>query len=95
MSEHWLKALLGRGGQTHIYKKGVTVRFGFDGLRTSQLQQYVKNKATGTPLRVYYIYSSKPVWYFLCHNMRRIYIVTSAWGFQRCSFRHTGQCEGL
>ena len=94
MSEHWLKALLGRGGQTHIYKKGVTVRFGFDGLRTSQLQQYVKNKATGTPrMGVLYIYLN--VYGILCHDIRRIYIFTSAWGFQRCSFRHTGQCEGL
>ena len=39
-----------------IYIKGVSVRFGFDGLRTSQLQQYVKNKATETPQGVYYIY---------------------------------------
>ena len=24
-----------------------------------------------------------------------VYILTLAWGFQRCSFRHTGQCESL
>ena len=24
-----------------------------------------------------------------------VYIVTSAWGFRRCSFRQEGQCEGL
>ena len=27
--------------------------------------------------------------------MQCIYIFTSAWGFQRCSFRQSGQCEGL
>ena len=38
--------------------KGVTVRFGFDGRRTSQTHRQVKNKATGTPHGVYYIQSS-------------------------------------
>ena len=25
----------------------------------------------------------------------RVYYMASAWGFQRCSFRQSGQCEGL
>ena len=25
----------------------------------------------------------------------RVYYIASAWGFQRCSFRQSGQCEGL
>ena len=28
-------------------------------------------------------------------SLESSYIYASAWGFQRCSFRHTGQCEGL
>ena len=43
-------------GKHNIYiHKGVTVRFGFDGRRTSQTHRQVKNKATGTPHGVYYI----------------------------------------
>ena len=53
------KPLTGRAWGRYIYIKGVTVRFGFDGLRTSQLQQYVKNKATGTPYGMYIIYSCR------------------------------------
>ena len=46
-------------GKHNIYiHKGVTVRFGFDGRRTSQTHRQVKNKATGTPYRVYYIQPS-------------------------------------
>ena len=35
-------------GDIYIHK-GVSVRFGFDGRRTSQTHRQVKNKATGTP----------------------------------------------
>ena len=43
-------------GKHNIYiHKGVTVRFGFDGRRTSQTHRQVKNKATGTSHGVYYI----------------------------------------
>ena len=34
-------------GWTHKYRKGVTVRFGFDVLRISQVLKSVENKATG------------------------------------------------
>ena len=42
------------------------------------------------------IYS--PLWLrtYLCSLVGRVnYILTSAWGFRHCSFRQTGQCEGL
>ena len=83
-----------RVGKTYIHK-GVTVRFGFDVQRTSQLHQYVKNKATGTPHGDVVIYS--PLWLWTCLRLepREFIYYASAWGFQRCSFRHTGQCEGL
>ena len=32
---------------------------------------------------------------FLQLAERVYYILTSAWGFQRCSFRQIGQCESL
>ena len=35
-------------GDIYIHK-GVSVRFGFDGRRTSQTHRQVKNKAAGTP----------------------------------------------
>lgn len=40
--------LLARLGGQHVYIKGVTERFGFDAIRTSQLLRIVKSKATGT-----------------------------------------------
>ena len=52
------KALLGGGGANGHISKGVTVRCGFDILRTSQLHLFVKNKATGTPHGVYYMQPS-------------------------------------
>ena len=39
-----------------------------------------------------------PVGFILSKAGRHVgymYILTSAWGFQRCSFRQTGQCESL
>ena len=41
-------------GWAHKYRKGVTVRFGFDVLRISQVLKSVENKATGNaPSGVY------------------------------------------
>ena len=55
----------------------------------------VKNKAMGTPYGVYYIQPSLAS-NILCSLVGRVnYIFTSAWGFQHCSFRQTGQCESL
>ena len=87
------KPLTGRAWGRYIYIKGVTVRFGFDAIRTSQTLRIVKDKATGTPYGMYIIYP--------CRCMAETpwlagdCIFTSAWGFQRCSFRQSGQCEGL
>ena len=73
-----------------LYIKGVTVRFGFDVLELRKLKQIVKNKATGTSYGV-----------FICHLLTWFnglsggIIYSSAWGFRRCSFRQSGQCEGL
>ena len=79
------------GIDTYIHK-GVPLRFGFDSIRTSQLQIPVKNKATGTPLRCIV----RPHWLLVsrmpCADVGSTY---TAWGFQRCSFRQEGQCEGL
>ena len=77
--------------------KGVTVRFGFDGRRTSQTHRQVKNKATGTSHGVYYILYALIDLLCVFHSEARggYYIFTSTWGFQRCSFRLVGQCEGL
>ena len=75
--------------------KGVFVRFGFDAIRISQIQRQVKTKQQRTPHEVYYIQPS------LASNdlpfvvMSAFYILTLAWGFQRCSFRLVGQCESL
>ena len=41
-------------GWAHKYGKGVTVRFGFDVLRISQVLKSVENKATGNALRGVY-----------------------------------------
>jgi len=53
----------------------------------------VKNKATGTPHGMY-IYN--PYWLLSVEQKSIGYIIySSAWGFRRCSFRLTGQCESL
>ena len=49
---------MGRGWADIHMIKGVFVRFGFDAIRISQIQRQVKNKATGTPLDVFYIQPS-------------------------------------
>ena len=79
-------------GWAHKYRKGVTVRFGFDVIRISQIQLLVKNKATGNaPSGVYK--HRHALWTMVCKELEAIY--TSVWGFQRCSFRQAGQCESL
>ena len=78
---------------TYIYIKGVTERFGFDAIRISQIHRLVKNKATGTPQGCFICKLS--VCLVRKAHRRADYIQTSAWGFRRCSFRLTGQCESL
>ena len=91
------KALLGGGGANGHISKGVTVRFGFDILRTSQLHRQVKNKATGTPHGVYYMQPS-------FDSDLVIRQVLTLWLIIYCIsvglsallvFRLVGQCEGL
>lgn len=65
--------------KTNLLTKAFSERFGFDSLELRKLKRSVKGKAAGTP-HVMIIHF-------------RIYHL--AWGFQRCSFRLTGQCEGL
>ena len=48
---------------THIHNRSVTVRFGFDILRISQIHLFVKNKATGTPHGTYYILPILHCWH--------------------------------
>lgn len=54
-----LKILIELRRGKRIYKKALTVRFGFDVQRTSQLHQYVKNKATGTLYGMFYLGEKK------------------------------------
>lgn len=67
-----------KGGNRHIYIKGVTVRFGFDDRRTSQIQQYVKNKATGTSYGMYYIHLSITICLHT-DSVMVLYIYISVW----------------
>ena len=76
----------------HIYIKGVTVRFGFDCVRTSQLQTVCQKQSNGNASWDVYIQPSLVVCVY-DHQGKIIY--SSAWGFRRCSFRQTWQCEGL
>ena len=77
----------------YMYIKGVTERFGFDALESRKFKQLVKNKATGTSHGMF-IYV--PNWSLQIEDHSWGYcIYSSAWGFRRCSFRQSGQCEGL
>lgn len=91
------KALLGGGGANGHISKGVTVRFGFDGRRTSQPHRQVKNKATGTPHGVYYMQPSFDSDLFIRQVLTLWLIIylhrRGAFGVAR--FRLVGQCEGL
>ena len=53
---YW-KLQLGEGGMDNIYIKGVTVRFGFDAIRTSQLPNVCQEQSNGNAPRVYCIYA--------------------------------------
>ena len=88
------------GGAVHTKRR--LLRFGFDGLRTSQLQKTVSQKQSNVnaPGMCLYIFllASCSHWCILTsvESMGRQYGVytSSAWGL-RCSFRLTRQCEGL
>ena len=84
-----------RGGQDTYINKKAYLALWFWRVRTSQLQLLVKNKATETPHGVYYIHSSHSPLHLFAKELMIGTIYTHTWGFQRCSFRLTGQCEGL
>ena len=66
-------------------------------MRTSQTLRIVKNKATGTSHGCIISFPSVSLLDNIVSRDKwlRIYIYTHTWGFQRCSFRQSGQCEGL
>lgn len=76
---------MGRWWVGRINIKGVTVRFGFDVLRISQVLKSVENKATGNALRDVYMHRMCCV--LLWRRRHRCLIYASVWGFQRCSFQ--------
>ena len=94
MSLPSLKAPKGWKRAGHMCIKGVTERFGFDIVESRKFKQLVKNKATGTSHGMF-IYSPHWIFAFLVIVLWVCFIYSSAWGFQRCSFRLTGQCESL
>ena len=75
-----------------IYIKGVTVRFGFDVSESRKFDCLSKTKQRERLMVVYYIHSILAL-VFSGVNIDVIYTFT--WGFHRCSFRQTGQCESL
>ena len=69
----------------HIYIKGVTVRFGFDAIRTSQLQTDCQKQSNGNASwGVLYTAIIGFGRFFRPLSRRMIYIFTLAWGFRRC-----------
>lgn len=82
----------GSGG-IHIHKKALLDALVLTIQESRKFKQLVKNKATGTPQGCF-ICTARSVPYCIIRE-RVDYIQTSAWGFRRCSFRQTGQCESL
>ena len=78
---------MGRGWADIHMVKGVFVRFGFDAIRISQIQRQVKNKATKNASWGV-LYTALIGFGRLCSLVGRVnYILTSAWGFQRCTLK--------
>ena len=89
------KVIIGRGKvEIYIIRRNCTLWFWL--VRTSQTLWIVKNKATGTPHGMYCIQPSLASYdsVVYCQNGWIIYL-HHTWGFRRCSFRQSGQCEGL
>ena len=84
--------LLARLGGQHIHKRRYwTLWFWrYKNLASSSVSQ---KQGNGNAPRVFYMHSLYCILSVRCK--RANYIQTSAWGFRRCSFRLTGQCESL
>ena len=84
--------LLARLGGQHIHKRRYwTLWFWrYKNLASSSVSQKQSN---GNAPRVFYMHSHYCILPARCKKAN--YIQTSAWGFRRCSFRLTGQCESL
>ena len=82
-------------GQTYIWYKAFlyALVLTIDELRKFNCKS--KTKQCRTPHEVYYIQPSLASDNSLFVVKSAFYILTLAWGFRRCSFRLTGQCEGL
>lgn len=81
---------------TYTYRR-LLERFGFDCLRTSQLQKTISQRQSngGCPLDVLYsLFLAVCACFCTMARKVRLYIYTK-WGFRCCSFRLIGQCEGL
>ena len=85
-----LKAPRGKRRGWHIIHKRRYWTLWFWRIWTSQLQLSVKNKATRTSHGMFYIQPSLGICLSLAIFLWRCFIYSSAWGFQRCSFRQIG-----
>ena len=82
-------------GQTYIHiRRNCTLWFWL--VRTSQTLNCSSKTKQRERLMGCIIYSSHWLRTILLFVVKgAFYILTLAWGFRRCSFRRTGQCEGL
>ena len=82
----------------HIHNgKGVSCALVLTIEELRKLYGLSKTKQRGTPYEgVLYPFLPSFFLAFVCQEVDdRNYIYTLTWGFQRCSFRQSGQCEGL
>lgn len=80
---------------TYIHNKALLTLLFWRFVNFATSQMSVKNKATETPQGMYCIHAHYIAMHiFVCSGIRLSHTYTSTWGFQRCSFRQTGQCEG-
>ena len=81
----------------HIHNgKGVSCALVLTIEELRKLYGLSKTKQRGRPMRVYYIHSFRSLfWRYLPIDEWLGLYIHIAWGFQRCSFRQSGQCEGL
>lgn len=89
------KPLWAKAGVTTIHIEGVTVRFSFDVLELRKLSTSSQKQSNGTPYGMCFTQPSLVLGRWLSEDFKGMMIDASAWGFQRCSFRLEGQCEGL